>query len=252
MSEEKLSVIQKLANIREMVEVLRKNKKGHGYFYVTEDEILARVAAGMKKYGVSLIPSIVPGTLVVHPYQFNKSRPAKNGEVLLETVSETVIHAEMLFKWVNNDDASDFVDVPWVFIGQQGSTNQNASQVFGSALTYSNRYFMLKYFQIATPDDDPDSWREKKEEAAQEAEMSVLVQITDKIGAHISGYLDAHADKADEVRKEIATIVKKYVRNGEKPSVDYQKHLSDPEVAGKLLKALHDNFPIVDDERGED
>ena len=70
--EANLNLIQKLAKIREMVEVLRKNKSGFNYKYVTEDEILARVAAGMKKYGVSLQPSIVPGTLSVTPVSYTK------------------------------------------------------------------------------------------------------------------------------------------------------------------------------------
>ena len=43
MSETNLNLVQKLAKIREMVEVLRKNKSGFNYKYVTEDEILARV-----------------------------------------------------------------------------------------------------------------------------------------------------------------------------------------------------------------
>ena len=36
-----LNLVQKLAKIREMIEVLRKNKSGFNYKYVTEDEILS-------------------------------------------------------------------------------------------------------------------------------------------------------------------------------------------------------------------
>ena len=31
----------------------------------------------------------------------------------------------------------------------------------GSALTYAERYFFLKYFNVPTDDDDPDSFQEK-------------------------------------------------------------------------------------------
>ena len=37
-----LNLVQKLAGIRKMVEVIRKNKSGYNYKYVSEDEILAR------------------------------------------------------------------------------------------------------------------------------------------------------------------------------------------------------------------
>ena len=69
-----LNLVQKLAKIREMIEVLRKNKSGFNYKYVTEDEILARVAAGMKKYNVSLKPSVVPGTLASSSIHYQKTK----------------------------------------------------------------------------------------------------------------------------------------------------------------------------------
>ena len=43
-----LNIYQKLAKIREQVEVMRKNKSGYGYTYVSEDEILAKIQVFMK------------------------------------------------------------------------------------------------------------------------------------------------------------------------------------------------------------
>ena len=37
---ESMSLVEKLAGIRSMVEVIRKNKSGYNYKYVSEDEIL--------------------------------------------------------------------------------------------------------------------------------------------------------------------------------------------------------------------
>lgn len=243
MSEEtNLNLVQKLAKIREMVEVLRKNKSGYNYKYVTEDEILARVAAGMKKYGVSLTPSVVPGTLVVSPYHYVKTKNTKSGDQLKEDVNEILVQAEASFTWTDNDKPSEKIVVPWAIVGQQS----DASQALGSALTYANRYFMLKFFQVATPDDDPDNWKDKKEEAEHEAELVVTRQIITKIDAHVRGYLDAN-DNTDEARKTLTELVKKYVRNGNKPSADYVSHLTDPDVANKLLEALKTKLPIVAD-----
>ena len=237
--EANLNLVQKLAKIREMVEVLRKNKSGFNYKYVTEDEILARVAAGMKKYGVSLQPSIVPGTLSVTPVSYTKTKNTKSGDQLKEEINETLVHAELTFTWVNCDDVNDTLIVPWALVGQQG----DASQAFGSGLTYANRYFMLKFFQIATPDDDPDNWRSKKEEAEQEAEMAIVRPIITKIDDHVKAYLNANENEAS-ARKELIEVVKKYVKDGNKPTADYMNYLTDPTVAGELLEELQKQFPI--------
>ena len=70
---ETLNLYQKLAKIRKQVEVVQTNKSGYGYKYVTDDELLAKITAGMDRYGVTLIPSIVPESLVVEPYTYKKT-----------------------------------------------------------------------------------------------------------------------------------------------------------------------------------
>ena len=58
-----LNLHQKLLKIANMAGVLQKNKAGFNYSYVTEDEIQAKITAGMQKYGVMLYPSLVPNSL---------------------------------------------------------------------------------------------------------------------------------------------------------------------------------------------
>ena len=69
MSEQTGNIYQKLAKVRKQVEVIRKNKSGYGYKYVTEDEILAKISVFMDKYHLSLVPSIQSGTTRVEPRQ---------------------------------------------------------------------------------------------------------------------------------------------------------------------------------------
>ena len=52
MAEEKLNLIQKLAKIRSIADVVSKDKKGYNYTYADITSILAKITAGMKKYGV--------------------------------------------------------------------------------------------------------------------------------------------------------------------------------------------------------
>lgn len=108
------------------------------------------------------------------------------------------------------------------------------------------RQFLTQYFQIATPDDDPDYYRSQKEEAEVEANMAVTKQIVTKIDAHVHSFLDAN-DNSDTARKALTELVKKYVRNGSKPSADYMNYLTDPEVAAQLLEELQKQCPIGKD-----
>ena len=151
MSEQTGNIYQKLAKVRKQVEVIRKNKSGYGYKYVTEDEILAKISVFMDKYHLSLVPSIQSGTTRVEPYTYKKTKTTGKGEFYEENNNEILVSADMTWSWVNNDNPEERIDVSWALVGQQG----DASQAFGSGLTYSSRYFLLKYFNIATPDDDP-------------------------------------------------------------------------------------------------
>ena len=155
---EQLNIYQKLAKIRESVEVMQRDAKAYGYFYVKEEDLLAKITVGMKRYHLSLIPGIVPGTTEVTQYTYGKTKSAKNGDIYEEKVNEVLVSSDMTFTWVDNDSPTDQIVVPWSMVGQQS----DASQAFGSGLTYSNRYFLLKYFNVATPNDDPDNWRSKQ------------------------------------------------------------------------------------------
>jgi len=164
-----------------MVCVIKKDKQAYGYKYVPEDEILARITAGMEKYNVSLIPAIVPNSSSVVPYQSVDKKGKDTYEI--------IVNADMKFKWVNDENPDDCIVVEWLLTGQQS----DSSQAFGSGLTYCQRYFLLKYFQVATVDDDPDNWRSKKRatedmektEALNELKESILEACQAKIDTGI-------------------------------------------------------------------
>lgn len=169
-----MNIYQKLAKIREMVEVMQRNASGYGYKYVADTDLLAKISVGMKEHHVSLIPQIVPGTTVVDKYEYTKT---KNGKT--EPVYEILTKAEMLFTWINDDQPEEKIEIPWVLVGQQS----DGSQAFGSGLTYSYRYFLLKYFGVATPNDDPDNWRSKQREAEDEIDQRAKAEANKEIEA---------------------------------------------------------------------
>lgn len=223
-----LNIYQKLALIRKQVEIIQKDSRAYGYNYVKEEDILAKVTVFMEEYGLSLIPSTVHGAMNVLPYTYKKTKSTKQGVIYEENVNENLVYGDMTFTWINNENPEERVVVPWFVVGQQA----DASQAFGSGLTYTNRYFLLKYFNVSTSDDDPDKWRAKQKEAEDAASKTVAEEIVKIIDETIRDYLREHKDAAPKV-KELAS---KYVKGG-----DYTV-ITDPVLATKLLEDFKNTF----------
>lgn len=166
---EKLNIHQKILKIADAAGVLQKTRAGFNYRYVPEEEIQAKVTACMQKYGVMLYPSIVPGTLTVEPYTYQKPKTKKvkddkGKDVIVDynvPVNEVIVKAEVIYTWVNTDDPTDKLECRWAYIGQM----EDAAQAFGAGATYGNRYYLMKALQLATTEDDPDAYRSKQKEA---------------------------------------------------------------------------------------
>ena len=95
---ETLNLIQKLAKIRAISDVVAKEKRGYNYSYADITTILAKITAGMKKYGVSLIPQIVPGTANVEQSVSSTTKFTKTGEAYEAKTTEMLVTADMIFK----------------------------------------------------------------------------------------------------------------------------------------------------------
>lgn len=227
---EQLNVYQKLAKIRKQVEVIQRNKSGYGYKYVSEDEILAKISVFMDKYDLSLVPCIVGGTTKVEPYTYKKTKSTAKGDIYEENNNDVLVSADMTWSWVNNESPDERVVVEWAMVGQQG----DASQAFGSGLTYASRYFLLKYFNVATPDSDPDSFRGKQRAAEAAEDKMIAKQIIETVDESIKGFLSDNPNKADDVKKFVA----KYVKGGNYFAI------TESVLASKLLSDFRDTFEI--------
>jgi hypothetical protein len=226
--EESLNIYQKLAKVRKQVEVLQKNKSGYGYRYVTEDEILANIKGSMNRHALSLEPCILRDTLQVQPVSYQKTRMTKGGEVYQETVNEVLATAEMTWTWINDENPEERVVIDWVLVGQQA----DASQAFGAGLTYSSRYFLLKFFNVATTDADPDEYRSKQKAAEAAEDKLIASQIVQKFDEQVRAFLAESPDQAEAVKK----LAARFVKNGNYLAI------SDPSTATKLLAAFRAEF----------
>lgn len=236
---ENLNLYQRLACIRGIADVIRKNKSGYGYKYASEDEILARVKAGMSKYHVTIYPEIVSDTVQVERRDYTKKKYSKTGDALPpEECVEYTTRANMNMHIVNDDNPNEQIIVPWFML----ATSSDTAQSYGSALTYANRYFHLKFFNIATPDDDPDSWRQKKMDALEKENTEAAKTIVARIDKMV------RANTTDTNKDSVVNMIKKYVRKDDgKPSANYFD-VKDVDVANTLFAELTKMFNVNKEE----
>lgn len=217
-----MNLYQKLAKIRMIADVAEKDKRGHNYTYADITQILAKVTAGMNRYGVSLIPSIVQESFNVQKVEIRNTKFTKSGESYEDVSTEMLVKADMMFTWVNNDNPNEKIDVPWVLTGSQ----RDPSQATGSGLTYCTRYFLSNYFQIAQKDvRDVDDYRSRQKEAAIAEEKAIAESIIQEFDVIVKKFLSDNSDKSEDVKK----FITKYTRSGN------YFNITEPELAAKLL-----------------
>ena len=227
---EQLNLVQKLAKIRAISDVVSKEKRGYNYTYADITTILANITAGMKKYGVSLIPSVVPGTAEVSQNVVTNTKFDKTGKAYDSTATEMFVKAEMVFKWVNDENPEEFIEVPWFVTGSQ----TDPSQAFGSGLTYCTRYFLCNYFQIAQSDSDVDTYRSKQKAAEESEDKAIAEEIINGFDTLVKRFLADNSDKVDEVKK----FISKYAKNANYLAI------KEPMLASKLLADFKAKYKV--------
>lgn len=237
MSKEKenLNIHQKLLKIADMAGVLQKNKAGFNYKYVTEEEIQAKITAGMQKYGVMLYPSLAEGTLTVEPYHYDKAKTKKVKDQVVDytvPVNEVIVKAEVIYTWVNTDKPEETVQCRWAYIGQM----EDASQAFGAGATYGNRYYLLKALQLATTEADPDAYRSKQKEAENYEENKELKKAEEELQKAIKDVVDKGSElmKKGLKKEELLDIVGKKNNGNQNPS-----SIKTIEICDSILEELN-------------
>ena len=227
-----LNIFQKLAKVQRAVDIIQKDRSGYNYKYVSDAELLPKINAEIDKYGLTLYPQITPQTTIIKEYSYERT---KNGKV--DTVNEFVIQADLVFTWVNNDNPAEQFSVPWSMVGNQA----DSSQAFGSALTYCNRYFLLKYFHCATVDDDPDAIRSKQRAGQTKNELE---ELKEQIDAYIQSILAEHPEEKKRLGEMVTKAVDKRDEKGNLiPTTNYF-NITKKAQANSLLRELKKTYKL--------
>jgi len=158
-----MKIYKKLAVIQKEIVGLGKDKKSFGFDYVSGTKVLAAIKPIMIKQGLILKQEIISIDNDVIDYATKKGQPeAVNLDpeyVIIKKAkknqTEVLTKVMMRFTWVDVETGETDVNL-------FGANGQNGfDKGVGSALTYAERYFLLKYFHIATDEDDIDQPVEK-------------------------------------------------------------------------------------------
>jgi len=143
-----LNIYQKIVEIRKSVTSLPKNAKGYNYEYADGSIVLASVRKKMDELQVLLNVEVVEqgkSQVLVKVW-------SEKAKALIERL-EWVIDLKINYTWINAENPEDKLSIPFPAFGQQS----DPAHAMGSALTYSERYFLLKQLQIPTDSADSDN-----------------------------------------------------------------------------------------------
>ena len=141
-----MAIYRKLAEIQAAVKGLTKDKEAFNYEYVTGDKVLNAIRPMMDDRKLLLMPSVKDVKTQVVQYDA-WDRNAKG----IITKTEILYVVTMEMKWVDAEDGETLIET-WA-----GSGMNAFDKGYGSALTYGERYYLLKTFHIATDRDDVDA-----------------------------------------------------------------------------------------------
>lgn len=138
-----MNLQQKLIEIRKEVKNFSKDSKGYGYKFVSGSQAIGKIRDKMDELGVLLLPKM--GLLEHNTYDYKNSKG--------EDKTDFIVAGAMSYVWQNAEDPNETIEIPWYLFGAQ----DDISKAYGSGLTYSERYFILKFFQAPTDELDPDA-----------------------------------------------------------------------------------------------
>lgn len=143
----KMNIFQKLLEIQKQVNGLGKDKSSFNYKYVTGSKVLEHIKPIMNEYGLILKQEVL--SIENDKIDYLTSKGVSKIEVLSKVM--------MKFTWIDSETGERDENM----FGANGFNEFEKG--LGSALTYAERYFLLKYFHISTDEDDIDNPNRKPE-----------------------------------------------------------------------------------------
>lgn len=154
-----MGIFNKLLNIQKKINGLSKDQKSFQYKYVTGNKVLGHIKPIMNDEGILLKQEI----LTTEYERMTYSQPGKWNSTTKKfddpkEKNEVLYLCKFKFTWIDCESGEKDENIFFA------SGMNDWEKGMGSAMTYAERYFILKFFHIATDEDDVDNDSRKKEE----------------------------------------------------------------------------------------
>lgn len=133
----KKQLYEKLLKIQKEVRALKKDADGKDYKYVSDEKVIDAIVPLMNDMNLLMLPTVT-------------SRGVHTDETKSGT-TRYLTEVDITWTWVDVDTG---VEMPQPFYAQ--GVDLAGEKGVGKAITYGEKYYLLKVFHIATPKDDPD------------------------------------------------------------------------------------------------
>lgn len=182
-----LNLFQKIADVKANIDGFTKDAKSYNYSYVSGSQVLHRIRNKMIENNLLLVPKTSEENYKqIDVTRFNK----KAGREI--TTSEFIVEMKLTYVWINADKPEEQFEVTFYAVGQQ----DDVSKAHGTALTYAERYFLMKFFNIPTDEDDADA-KEKQEKYSKPN-----VQKVGELKQDIFSFIDLMKERGREITEE--------------------------------------------------
>ncbi len=241
MESEPLTIWQKFLEIRKAIPAIQSDayNEFHKFKYPSSANVLIKLREQTDKLNLLLVPRLLNTPKV----QKHKTKDGKE---------QFFTEIDIKYTWINVDPPNEQVKCRWY-----GQGLDDAEKGLGKALTYAEKFFLLKFFNIATSDMDPDKFKTAGETKPQ-GSFDFLTSVKDlkarvnekEYYKLISKFEVEHSNKIPENKRDnfLKLLTKIKDRNERFITIlmEFKRELGDEPFGGFLLTYEVPNNTLMD------
>lgn len=190
-----MGLYKKLLVIQKEILGLKKDKKSNNYSYLTGEKLLSFIKPLMNKEGLILKQEVLSIENERQNYKTGIGTPYEKEK------AEILSKVMMRFTWIDCETGEKDENL----FGANGQNDWEKG--LGSALTYAERYFLLKFFHLSTDEDDIDNEDRKPQTKVTEKRIATeqTMKSAKEKGATMQ-QIEALYEVSDELKKYYASL----------------------------------------------
>lgn len=210
-----LNIYERLSFITEEMGVVEKNlkvqvSKSNSYQAVSERDILDAVKPLEKKYRVYSFPverKIIDNDILTKEVEYNGA---------ITKTNTLYMRLEITYRFINIDNPEEFIDIK-----AYGDGLDTGDKAPGKAMTYGDKYALMKAYKISTgddPDKDPSPEQGYKKDEVKATSKQVEMLNKYYAGDNLTKLLEANkVDKLEDLTmKKASDLISAIMKKGNK------------------------------------